>query len=315
MTDNKLEFSHDRAFKDLVLTFPKQSLRALVPRLESEYGCLEEVVQLRQEMPRHMMHDPGRIVDLAMHLKFRGGGGLICLMEHQSKKSSFSIHRLCHYVLDLDRMVGGLPVLPVVVFTDRPRWRRDVPRQIRHEALEETWLDFTFLRVKLRDQAVDEIWGSDNPVWYVLAPLLDYPEEERLHVTALAYTHLYRVTDHGTFLRFMDFIDVNARLSDEEKRRVMILFEETEDQMSMTVREMLMEKGEQRGIEIGEQRGIEIGLEKGEQRGIEIGLEKGEQRVRTEMVKSMLRAGLDKAQVSEIAEMTVSEVVEIASEM
>ncbi|CAM2063768.1 hypothetical protein SCOR_00295 [Sulfidibacter corallicola] len=307
MPEDQVEFSHDKAFKDLVLAFPKQSVRALVPRLETEYGCLEEVVQLRQEMPRHRLYDPGRIVDLAMHLKFRGGGGLICLMEHQSKKSSFSIHRLCHYVLDLDRMVGGLPVLPVVVFTDRPRWRRDVARRIRHEAVEETWLDFSFLRVKLREQNVDDIWRSDNPVWYVLAPLLDYPEEERLHVAALAYTHLYRVTDHGTFIRFMDFIDVNARLSGEEKRSLARLFEETEDRMSMTVREILMEKGEQRGIEIGEQRGIEIGEQ--------LGYERGDLYRKCEMVKSMLRAGLEKVQVAEIAEMSVSEVMEIASEM
>ncbi|CAM2070289.1 hypothetical protein SCOR_33260 [Sulfidibacter corallicola] len=97
--------------------------------------------------------------------------------------------------------------------------------------------------------------------------------------------------------------------------------------MSMTVREMLMEKGERRGIEIGlekgekrgieigEQRGIEIGLEKGEQRGIEIGLEKGEQRVRTEMVKSMLRAGLEKRQVAEIAEMSLAEISEIGVDL
>ncbi|CAM2063767.1 hypothetical protein SCOR_00290 [Sulfidibacter corallicola] len=81
--------------------------------------------------------------------------------------------------------------------------------------------------------------------------------------------------------------------------------------MSMTVREILMEKGEQRGIEIGEQRGIEIGLEQGKQ----LGYERGDLYRKCEMVKSMLRAGLDKAQVAEIAEMSVSEVMEIASEM
>ncbi|QTD51977.1 hypothetical protein [Sulfidibacter corallicola] len=294
----KAGFSHDGAFKDLVLSFPKQSLRALVPDLESWYGALEEVIQLRQEMPREGLYDRRRIVDLAMRLTFRSGARIVCLLEHQSRKSTFSIHRLCHYAVDLDKLMEGIPVLPVVVFTERPRWRREVRSRLGHVAADQTWLHFSYLKVRLRDKPVDAIWTSNNPVWYILAPLLDYPEEERLHVAAMAYIHLLRVTDRGTLIKFMDFIDIYAKLNQDEKRAIDRQLDQEED--GMMVREILMEKG----IEIGEQRGEQRGIEIGELRGKDVGRDEKAMKV----IERMYRKGYETEEIASIVEMSVAAV-------
>lgn len=245
MTDNNDDFSHDSAFKNLVMDFPEETVRWLLPGVEHFFGALNRITFPFQEMVKHKLSDQGRRADIVMMLEFAEGKSLLPLIEHKGDKYSFSVFKLAHYTLDLAEYFNGIPLIPIVVFTDEAQWREDIEREIRISSFHKTWLHFVFAVVKLNVHSVELIADSTNPVKHILSPLMKYPRDQRLEVAAAAYVKLSRLTDLPRFEKYTDFIDKYAKIDTEERRALETLVH-GEERVAM-MKQYWFENGQKEG--------------------------------------------------------------------
>jgi hypothetical protein len=251
------DFTHDAGFKDVVMDYPHETVDWLVPEAIETFGVVEDVAFIREEMKKQWLSDPGRELDIPMKFRFEKGPVILILIEHKSDKESFTIEKLAHYTLDLIEMYPGMPIIPIAVFADPAHWRKDVVRVLDHRVMGQTYLYFTFKKVKLKNMDAAEIRESDNPVLHLLSPLMDYPEEDRCRVAADAYINLRRSTDTKRFMKYVDYIDRYAKITKEEKNSLMALL--TTRKEGIMLREALMEEGLEKGREEGLEKGGILG--------------------------------------------------------
>jgi flagellar biosynthesis/type III secretory pathway protein FliH len=90
-------------------------------------------------------------------------------------------------------------------------------------------------------------------------------------------------------LKYVDFVDIYANLSDAERDQYQRDYpEETKAMVSFQSR--FEQRGIERGIERGIQQGLEQGLERGIQQGLEQGLERGIQRGEAAVLLAQIEA-------------------------
>ena len=287
------DFTHDTGFKDLVQDFPEWSIRWLTPDTEKVYGPIEEVTFLREEMKHHWLSDAGRVLDIPMMVEFQSGKALITLIEHKGDKPSFSLYKLAHYTLDLAEDYPNIPIIPIAVFGDPVKWRKDVARELKIEVLGHVWLYFTYHKVKLKDLKAADYLNSENPVLHILSPLMDYPAENRFQVAADAHINLKRLGDTAQLRKYMDFIDKYAKIKPAEKAELLNLLTHREE--GIMLREAILEEGIEQGIE----RGIERGIEQGIERGVE------------KVLRDFLESGLDPKFAAKATGLPLAKVLEI----
>ncbi|MDJ0836944.1 MAG: hypothetical protein QNK37_10540 [Acidobacteriota bacterium] len=266
MQEDNSDFSHDSGFKNLILDFPRETIDWLLPGVEKVYGKIVKISFPLQEAKKQKLTDRGRRNDSAIYIEFENGKALVPLIEHKGDNYSFSIYKMAHYALDLAEHFKGVPILPIVVFTDKEEWRKDVQREISLEAFGVLWFYFTFARVKLSEIPAKLVAGSKNPVKHILSPLMRYDKENRLTVAADAYINLSRLTDPIRFRKYTDYIDKYAKIDLEEHEALESLINEEEEIVMM--KQYWFEKGEEKGIKRGEERGEERGIEKGKKEGL-----------------------------------------------
>ena len=73
-----------------------------------------------------------------------------------------------------------------------------------------------------------------------------------------------------------------------------------------------MSYAREEGLKEGIEKGIEQGIEKGIEQGIEKGIEQGNMSKELELIKNMLKKGLDYQTISEVTGKTIPEIEEIA---
>jgi len=196
-------------------------------------------------MKRPRLANRGRILDIPMRVTFADGHAIISLIEHKSNKKTFSIYTLAHYTLDMAEKYPDTPIIPIVVFGDATHWRKDVQREIQLKLFDQTWLYFTYSKVKIKDMRAADYLGCDNPILHILSPLMDYPYEDRFQVAADAYINLKQRTDPLKFRKYMDFIDKYAKIKPGEKAELLNLL--THRQEGIMLREALLEEGKEIG--------------------------------------------------------------------
>jgi len=106
-----------------------------------------------------------------------------------------------------------------------------------------------------------------------------YPPERRVEVYAQAVRGLTTLEpDPERRLKYLDFIDIYADLSADERLQYTHDYPDEADTMSRFA-ERFREEGLQQGIQKGIQQGIQEGVQQGLQQGIQQGLQQGEARL------------------------------------
>ena len=171
---------HDGNFKNLFLDFPEESLEWLLPQVPETWGPVENVEFVRQEPKKHELSDRSLILDLPILFKFQKRQLLLWLVEFQEDKAKFSIYKLLRYTTDLMEAYPEATVVPAVLFTDRKKWRKSVPRHLHSKMKDRLFLHFEYVFVKLFDFKARDYYNIDNPVVKILLPKMDYPPEDRI---------------------------------------------------------------------------------------------------------------------------------------
>jgi hypothetical protein len=250
--------SHDHNFKNLFLDFPKESLEWLFPQAQENWGPVRNIEFVRQEPKKRKLSDPSLVLDLPILFTFDDHQLLLWLVEFQEDKAPFSIHKLLRYTTDLMEAYPKAMVIPTVLFTDRKKWRKPVLQQLETQFNDRLFLHFEYLFFKLFDFKAREYYNVDNPVVKILLPKMSYERNERIEVIRRAYVGLYQLAPTTLFNKYIDFIDVYAKINPEERDA---LYQEiVEHQETAMLAQFIREKGKQEGLLQGKQEGLQQGM-------------------------------------------------------
>ena len=122
-------------------------------------------------------------------------------------------------------------------------------QQLETKFNDRLFLHFEYLFFKLFDFKAREYYNVRNPVVKILLPKMSYEKNERIEVIRQAYVGLYQLASNVLFDKYVDFIDVYAKISSEEQDT---LYQEIiEHQETAMLAQYIREKGKQEGKQEG----------------------------------------------------------------
>ena len=276
--------SHDQNFKNLILDYPREALEFFAPAEAPAPGDAVRIVPVRQEQLKERLGDRFRELDAPLLVTWDDGRRppVVFAVEAESDARRFSQRRLIRYCLDLADMFDTDQVMPVVVFLRsgaapggptlgtgrRAVLRFDYPTCALGELPAERWMD------------------SDNVVARINLPNMRYPAERKVEVYAAAVRGLLELEpDPDRRAKYVDFIDIYAGLTDNERARYRERYPEESNVMRGMVQRARDEGIEQGRIEMkgvvqrARDEGLERGIEQGRVEGIREGRVEGERAV------------------------------------
>jgi hypothetical protein len=183
--------NHDQNLKNAFLDFPKEALEWLFPEALETFGKIRRIDFPRQEPKKRRLADRGLSLDMPILFEFERRQLLLWLVEFQEDKRKFSIYKVLMYATEMAEAHYDALLVPVVLFTDRKRWRKDVKRQLDFRMGGRVFLHFEYLFVKLFDYDARDYFHSNNPLVKILLPKMSYPPEMRVEVILRAYKGLF----------------------------------------------------------------------------------------------------------------------------
>ena len=250
--------SHDHNFKNLIVEYPRQALEFFAPGEAPARDDVASCVPVRQEQLKVRLGGRFRELDVPLLVEWTDGRreAVLFALEEESDWRTFSAHRLAHYCLDLADMLGTDRVVPVVIFL---RDAGRVPASLALGTERRAYLTFEYIACKLAEMPVDSWLDSDNVVARVNLPNMRSPGERRIEVYAGAVSGLLELEpDHHRREKYLEFIDIYASLTENERRR----YRQQYPKESSTMAGMF-----QRARDEGMQQGIEQGMNRGRVEG------------------------------------------------
>lgn len=166
----------DQAIKELLKSYPADTLEFLLPDAAREWGKPTAWEFLNTGTRKHDLARKGYVMDLNIRYTFGARSVvLVVLIEHWSTARSVNPHRTAHYFLDLLERFPGEEVVPVALVTDL------VPAHIQNSVHAESrgrvWLHFeTLVREVSREES--SAWASaGNAIGHALRGAMAGPED------------------------------------------------------------------------------------------------------------------------------------------
>ena len=273
------DLSHDQNFKNLIVEYPREALRFFAPgeapARDDEASC----VPVRQEQLKARLGDRFRELDVPLLVEWADGRreAVVFVLEEESDWRAFSAHRLAHYCLDMADLLETDRVVPVVSFL---RAAGRAPASLALGTERRSYLTFEYIACKLAEMPAERWLDSDNVVARVNLPNMRSPRARRVDVYAAAVRGLLALEpDRRRREKYVDFIDIYAGLTDNERRDYRRQYPKESRTMAGIV---------QRARDEGMQQGIERGLSQGIERGLSQGISQG----RVEGERALLRRQL-----------------------
>jgi hypothetical protein len=157
---------------------------------------------IRQEPKKRRLSDAHLSLDMPILFTFDRHRIILWIVEFQEDKAKFSIYRLLRYTTDMTESHPEALVIPTVLFTDRTRWRKAVPKMIDHQFGNRCFLHFEYIFLKLFDFKAKDHYNSKNPLLRILLPKMDYPKAERGIVFRHALIGIFQLTSVVMFEKY-----------------------------------------------------------------------------------------------------------------
>ena len=269
--------SHDQNFKNLIVDYPNDALAFFAP---GEAPAPEDDVRIfpaRQEQLQERLGDRYRALDTPLRVEWRDGRreAVVFALEEESDSRRFSTHRLARYCLDLAEMFDTDRVVPVTIFL---RDAERAPASLVLGTERHRYLIFDYVACKLAAIPAERWLDSGNLVARLNLPNMDSGALDRVDVYASAVrgpldlekdrAKQGKARPDG---RDLDFIDIYAELTDNDKRRYRRQYPEEADIVTG-----FLQRARDEGIEQGIEQGRNEGIEQGREQGVRQGRAEGE---------------------------------------
>ena len=242
--------SHDQNFKNLIVEYPRDALAFFAP---GEAPAPEDDVRIfpaRQEQLQERPGDRYRALDAPLRVEWPDGRreAVVFALEEESDWSRFSTHRLARYCLDLAEMFNTDRVVPVTIFL---RDAGRAPASLVLGTERHRYLVFDYVACKLAAMPAEDWLDSGNLVARVNLPNMDRGALDRVDVYASAVRGLLDLEeDRAKQAKYLDFIDIYAELTDNDKRRYRRRYPEEADIVTG-----FLQRARDEGIEQGMRQG------------------------------------------------------------
>ena len=262
--------SHDQNFKNLIVEYPRDALAFFAPEEAPAPEDAVDIKPVRQEQLQERPGDRYRALDAPLMVEWTDGRreAVVFALEEESDSRRFSTHRLARYCLDLAEMYDTDRVVPVTIFL---RDAERAPASLVLGTERHRYLVFDYVACKLAAIPAEDWLDSGNLVARVNLPNMDIGALDRVDVYASAVRGLLDLEkDRAKQGKYLDFIDIYARLTDNEQGRYRRQYPEEADIVTG-----FLQRARDEGIEQGREQGLELGREQGIEQGIEQGMRQG----------------------------------------
>ena len=238
------------------MDYPNDSLAFFAPEEAPAPEDDVHIEPVRQEQLQERLGDRYRVLDAPLRVEWTDGRreAVVFALEEESDWGRFSTHRLARYCLDLAEMFDTDRVVPVTIFL------RDADRAPTSLALgteRHRYLVFDYVACKLAAMPAEHWLDSDNLVARLNLPNMDRRALHRVDVYASAVRGLLDLEKDRAKQakarpdgRDLDFIDIYAGLTDNDKRRYRRRYPEEADIVTG-----FLQRARDEGIEQGMRRG------------------------------------------------------------
>ncbi|WP_058555971.1 hypothetical protein [Thiohalocapsa sp. ML1] len=238
--------SHDQNFKNLIVDYPHAAVQFFAAADAAHVDKRVRIIPIREEQLKERLGDRFRELDVPLLVEWPDGRreAVLLVLEEESDTSKFSIHRLAHYCLDLSELFKTNRVVPVAIFLRQGQR----PEELILGGDHHRYLAFRYLSCSLPELNWRNWRDSDNIVARLNLPNMRYDPSERVAVYAMALRGLMQLEpDPDKRLKYADFVDIYANLSDTEREQYERDYpEETKTMQSFSTRMR------EEGIQLGE---------------------------------------------------------------
>ena len=273
--------SHDQNFKNLIVDYPRDALAFFAAEEAPAPEDDVKITPVRQEQLKERLDDGFRELDVPLLVEWRDGRreAVLFAVEQETKPRRFFPHRLARYCLDLAEMFDTDRVVPVAIFL---RDAKAAPASLALGTERRPYLRFDYLACRLAETPYEDWQDSGNVAALVNLPNMRVPSERRVEAYAAAVRGFEAVeTDADKKAKYMEFIEIYAKLSEDESRRF-----ETDHPKEKAVMTGFIQKAREEGRQEGQavmtgfiQKAREEGRHEGLERGVRQGRVQGERAV------------------------------------
>ena len=257
--------SHDQNFKNLILDYPGDALAFFAPEEAPLPDEAVRIIPIRQEQLQERLRNHFRALDTPLLVEWTDGRreAILFVLEEESDWRKFSLRRLAHYCLDLSELFETDRVVPVAIFL---RDADAAPASLTLGTERRPYLTFDYLACKLREIPAERWQQSNNLVARVNLPNLRGAEDRKVEAYARAVRGLFDLEpDGGRREKYLEFIDIYAGLTENDRRRYRRQYPEDSNTMAGIIqraRDEGMEQGMQQGRVEGERAVLEKQLQR-----------------------------------------------------
>ena len=240
--------SHDQNFKNLILDYPQDALAFFAAEEAPLAEDTVEIIPARQEQLQERLGEHYRELDVPLLVTWQDGRreAILFVLEEETDRRRFSLHRLAHYCLDLADLYKMDRVVPVVIFLRDA----EAPSMLTLGSERHDYLTFDYLACKLNAMPFERWQDSDNLVARLNLPNMQCTDEQKIEVYAQAIKGLLALEpDWDKRAQYIEFIDIYAGLTDNELRRFQQQYPEANDTMAGFVQRACDEGIEQGRVE------------------------------------------------------------------
>ena len=242
--------SHDQNFKNLIVEYPRDALGFFAPAEAPGPEDDVRIVPVRQEQLEDRLGAGYRALDVPLLVQWTDGrrDTVVFALEEESDWRRFSPHRLARYCLDLAEMLGTERVVPVTIFL---RVAERAPASLVLGTERHRYLVFDYVACRLAGMPAAHWLDSGNLVARLNLPNMDGGALDRVDVYASAVRGLFELeADGARRAKYLDFIDIYSRLTDNEQRRYRRRYPEEADIVTG-----FLQRARDEGIEQGMRQG------------------------------------------------------------
>ncbi len=208
--------SHDQNFKNLILDYPRDALSFFAaPEAPSPEDSVQ-ITPIRQELLQERFGAHYRELDVPLKVEWQDGlrETILFILEEETDWHRFSLHRLGSYCFELAELCKSDCVVPVVIFL---READSVPASLTLGPKHRPYVTLDYLACKLKAIPYESWQHSDNLVARLNLPNMHIPAGHEINVYHQAIQGLKKLEpDRDKQAKYVDFIDIYARLTDNQ---------------------------------------------------------------------------------------------------
>ena len=208
--------SHDQNFKNLILDYPLDALSFFAaPEAPSPEDSVQ-ITPIRQELLQERFGAHYRELDVPLKVEWQDDRHetILFILEEETDWHRFSLHRLGSYCFELAELCKSDRVVPVVIFL---READSTPASLTLGTEHQPYITLDYLACKLKAIPYERWQNSDNLVARLNLPNMHIPAGHEINVYHQAIHGLQKLEpDRDKQAKYVDFIDIYARLTDNQ---------------------------------------------------------------------------------------------------